>query len=83
MTCKALVELVTDYLEGTLPADLEHEVTVHLADCSGCLRFIAQMQATTRVLGSLPSVELSDETCRELLDAFRRRQGVRGVSDGT
>ena len=53
LTCRELVELVTDYLEGALDPDREHEVREHLTDCAGCLRYLAQIQLTARLLGGL------------------------------
>ena len=36
MTCREFVELVTDYLEGTLPDSERVRMEAHLAECDGC-----------------------------------------------
>ena len=71
MTCRELVELVTDYLEGALPAELHDRFERHIAHCSGCQAYLEQMRVTIRVTGSLTPEALSPEAERALLDAFR------------
>lgn len=71
INCQELVELVTDYLEGALsPADLRR-FEEHLAACGKCTEYLAQLEATIRVTGTLTPDDLSPEAERELLDVFR------------
>jgi len=56
MNCRDLVELVTDYVEGALPADRADEVRAHLRECADCLRYLDQMQLTARLLARLDQV---------------------------
>ena len=71
LSCQELVELVTDYLEGALPAELHDRFERHIAHCSGCQAYLEQMRVTIRVTGSLTPEALSPEAERALLDAFR------------
>jgi anti-sigma factor RsiW len=71
LTCRELVELVTDYLDGALPPDRQAEVVAHLEGCEGCLRYLAQLQATRQVLTTVPSATLSAEERSAVVDAFR------------
>jgi anti-sigma factor RsiW len=71
LSCQELVELVTDYLEGALPAELHERFELHIAHCSGCQTYLEQMRATIRVTGTLTQESLAPEAERELLDAFR------------
>lgn len=73
LECRELVELITEYLEGALPPDEVAAVEAHLAACSTCGRYLAQMRATIDALGSVPVETLSDEACDTLLAAFRGR----------
>ena len=50
MDCQELVELVTDYLEGALSETRADEVEAHLRECVDCLRYLGQIQLTTRLL---------------------------------
>jgi anti-sigma factor RsiW len=70
MTCKELVELVTAYLDGTLPADQRQDFDRHLALCPGCDRYLAQFQTTIDLLGELPEESLSSPARERLLGAF-------------
>jgi anti-sigma factor RsiW len=77
ITCQELVELVTDYLEGTLDADMRVRFEQHLAACSGCREYLEQMQLTIRATGRLSEDSLPPAATEALLDAFRdwkRRQ---------
>jgi anti-sigma factor RsiW len=71
MTCRELVELVTDYLEGGLSRTDRERFDAHLADCEDCGTYLEQMQRTIRALGRLPEASLSDEARGALLEAFR------------
>ena len=71
LSCQELVELVTDYLEGALPSELHQRFDEHIAHCSGCQTYLAQMHATIRATGELTVESLSPEAERSLLDAFR------------
>ena len=71
MTCKELVELVTDYLEGALPADRIAQVEAHLADCDGCTAYIEQMRLTIAALGRIPEETISPQAFEILVEAFR------------
>jgi anti-sigma factor RsiW len=71
MTCKELVELVTDYLEGALSPEDQQRFEAHLARCGGCTTYLEQMRRTIRTLGALTEDALSPETRQELLQLFR------------
>jgi anti-sigma factor RsiW len=78
MTCAEFVELVTAYLEGTLPAEERAAFDEHLALCSGCDRYLAQFRATIDLLGELPEESLSSPGREPLLDAFAQRRRTTG-----
>ncbi len=71
MICKNVVELVTDYLEGTLSAQDRRRFEEHLEHCDGCTEYLAQIRATRRIAAHLASVEVPDHIRRELMKAFR------------
>ena len=71
LTCQELVELVTDYLEGTLPAADRARFEEHLAQCPNCSTYLEQMRQTIRALGMLPEESITPEARQELLEAFR------------
>ena len=71
LSCREMVELVTDYLEGALSPSDAARFDAHLDACDGCTRYVEQMRATIAALGHLPFEALSGEAERHLLDAFR------------
>ena len=70
LTCRELVELVTDYLEGALTPEERARVDDHLDACAGCRAYLAQMEATLRVVQGTAALEQRPETAG-LLAAFR------------
>jgi anti-sigma factor RsiW len=53
LACVHVVELVTDYLEGALPAPEARRLERHLETCPGCTEYLEQLRA---VAGSLKGV---------------------------
>jgi len=75
MSCRELVELVTDYHEGTLSETDRLRFEAHVADCHWCSRYIEQMRVTIRTVGRIDEESLSDEAKTTLLMAFRDWSG--------
>jgi anti-sigma factor RsiW len=71
MTCRELVEVVTDYLEGKLPEADRARLEEHVAECPYCEEYIAQMRQTVEALGELPPEAIDPRREAELLEAFR------------
>lgn len=69
--CRRVVELVTDYLEGQLDESTRLEFEAHLALCSGCAEYLAQLRATLDAVGQIPLDTLSDRAMEDLIAAFR------------
>jgi anti-sigma factor RsiW len=71
LSCRELVELVSDYLEGALPAADHSRFEKHIAGCTNCAAYLHQMRDTLALLGALPADALSREAEDELRAAFR------------
>jgi anti-sigma factor RsiW len=61
LTCAELVELVTDYFEGTMGAAERSRFEDHLASCPGCLAYLGQMRTTIELTGLLREDDLAPE----------------------
>lgn len=72
MACQELVELVTDYLEGTLPTRDRARLEAHLRGCDGCTEYLAQMRRTIQVAGRLTAESLDPAAQASLMEVFRR-----------
>ena len=71
MTCIELVELVTDYLEGSMPADERARFDEHISGCEGCTAYLEQFRITIRLTGMLTEERIAPDARAALLDAFR------------
>jgi anti-sigma factor RsiW len=75
VACREFVELVTEHLEGTLPAEMEQAVTAHLELCDPCVEYLAQMRTTIGLLRTLPSETLPSVVRNQLMDVYSRLHG--------
>jgi anti-sigma factor RsiW len=66
-----MVELVTDYLEDTLPGPERARFEAHIAGCDGCTAYLEQMRATIALTGRLTEDEIPPEALAALLREFR------------
>jgi anti-sigma factor RsiW len=71
MTCQALVELVTEYLEGTLPPLELQRFELHLATCDGCAAYVDQMRLTIQLLGRFAVEDIPAAEQARLIELFR------------
>ena len=71
ITCRELVELVTEYLDGTLPSQERMRLEAHLTECPYCEEYVAQMRRTVAALGQLPPEPIDPAREQVLLEAFR------------
>ncbi len=74
MTCRELVELVTDYLENAPPLLVRHRFEEHLNECGGCRAYIEQMRITiraARATGGFREEAIEPEAQEALLRIFR------------
>jgi anti-sigma factor RsiW len=76
LSCQELVELVTAYLEGALPAEDHTRFEEHIAGCDGCGVYVEQMRTTIRLAGKLTPKAVPPEAKRVLLSAFRSWAGT-------
>jgi anti-sigma factor RsiW len=78
LMCQEFVELVTDYLEGTLPPAERARMDAHLAGCDGCAGYLEDMRRLVGTLHETPEPPPDAETRETLLRAFRELRGDPG-----
>lgn len=71
LTCRELVELVTEYLEGALEESRRQRFEEHIASCPACRMHLAQLQETISGLGALREADVPASARDELLEAFK------------
>ena len=74
LVCQQAVELVTDYLEGSLSRSARRRFEAHLAGCPHCTEYLAQMRATISLTGRLTPEDLTPQMREELVEVYQRWQ---------
>jgi anti-sigma factor RsiW len=79
LVCREVVELVTEYLGGTLGARDRDRFDQHLATCPPCTAYLAQVKTTLELAAEVGSARphADDEVAEQLGDMFRRWHGKR------
>jgi anti-sigma factor RsiW len=78
ITCRELVELVSDWLDGRLPPAERTRFETHLCYCSACRRYVQQMRQVREAAGRLGEEDVPAEAREALLAAFRGWKTRRG-----
>jgi anti-sigma factor RsiW len=73
LTCKEIVELVTDYLDGSM-APAQHALfEQHILTCPPCATYLEQMRTMVGLAATLDApLETVPEPPEVVLEAFRR-----------
>jgi predicted anti-sigma-YlaC factor YlaD len=71
VTCKELVELVTEYLEGSMHAEQRARFEEHVSGCDGCTTYLEQFRMTIRLTGMLREEQIAPDARETLLRVFR------------
>jgi hypothetical protein len=72
LACQEMVELVTDYLEGTLGRSRRRRFDAHLAGCEHCSEYLRQMRITIRLTGGLSAHDMTPRMRAELTELYLR-----------
>ena len=72
LTCKEVVELVTELLSDALTVEDRVRLEQHLLVCPPCTLHVGQVRATIELAGRLRSQETPVATDSPLMDVFRR-----------
>jgi anti-sigma factor RsiW len=76
LTCKELVELVTQFLESSLSFEERTRFEHHLVTCPACMTYVRQMQQTVSLARTtqplVTEASIPEPTKAALLMAFRK-----------
>ena len=75
LRCAEFVELVTAYLDNTLPDDVATAADEHLAGCTGCRATLAQWRTVIDLAGRLTEADVARSdplATNRLMTTFRR-----------
>jgi predicted anti-sigma-YlaC factor YlaD len=82
LTCREMVELMSDYLEGALADGDRALFEQHLVLCDGCSGYLGQMRWTVLLAGRLRDRSLDPPVRDRLLQTFRAWRGSGGGGTG-
>jgi anti-sigma factor RsiW len=71
LSCRELVELVTDYLDGALSSRDRARFERHIDGCDGCTGYLEEFSETIRLTGTLRVEQLDPVAKETLLAQFR------------
>jgi len=72
LVCRDAVELVSDYLDGTLSRRQRRRLEKHLAGCDACTAYLDQMRATIAASGKVTPEDLPSDVLEGLVNLFRQ-----------
>ncbi len=72
LVCQQAVELMSDYLEGSLSRRDRRRLEKHLAACPHCSTYLEQIRLTIAASGSVGSEDLEPAALDDLVELFRR-----------
>ncbi len=71
-TCKDIIELLSDYLDGDLPAKTTRAFESHMKGCPPCMDFLDSIRDTRNLASSLRCEAIPEEVKRSLRDFLKR-----------
>ena len=75
VACLLLVELVTDYLDGSLDPPLREAMATHLRECPHCGEYLEQIRCTVAASCRLRPLALDPRVIADLVVQFRELIG--------
>lgn len=72
LVCAAGVELLMDYLEGELSAELRAAIDAHVTGCARCAAFVDSYRATPEILRRSTAVSLPADLAAALMRSVRK-----------
>lgn len=79
ISCREIVEIITQYLEDALPSGERRRFEDHLAVCPGCRAYLDQMRMTIMVVGGFTVEAIAAADCARLVALFADWRGERDV----
>lgn len=71
LTCRDVIEILLDYLEGALGPGVAAALEGHLQDCAPCRAYLRTYRETRRLAGEAVRAEMPAEMPAEMKDRLR------------
>ncbi len=77
-TCKHLLKELTDYLDGSIEAEVRVQLEAHLAKCPNCWVELDTIKKTIQVFKGMEPYPLPEDVKSRLMKALQKRCGHAG-----
>ena len=74
LRCTEIVELLADYIDGSLPAETATSLEAHLEGCAPCIAFVNTYRGTVNVVRRLSATDIPPELRERLISFLRKHQ---------
>ena len=81
-TCQDCIDLLADYVDGALPADLKSRLEEHFGGCQPCEDFLSTYRATTSVCRKVMARAIPESVAKKL-HAFLRHEIGKDKASGS
>jgi anti-sigma factor RsiW len=71
LACQKVVEIVSDYLDGSMAGGMRRRFEAHLERCPYCTEYVEQLREVGAALHGLAAESIEPARRDALLDAFR------------
>ena len=72
--CREIVDLLADYLDGSLPGETARRLEAHLEGCSPCIAFVNTYRGTVDAARRLHETEIPPELRDRLITFLKNRR---------
>lgn len=72
IVCQQAVELVTEYLEGSLSRRDRRRFEAHVRGCPNCSAYVEQIRVTIQLTGTVEPEDLTPEARADISELYRR-----------
>ena len=66
MTCREAIDILADYVDGVMPAELAAELERHLAGCEPCRAYLATYRKTRELGAAAGRIDMPAEMLARL-----------------
>ena len=74
LVCQQAVQLMNDYVDGTLSRRQCRRLEAHLADCDACTAYLDQLRVTIRASAVVIVDDIDPAVLESLVELFERYQ---------
>lgn len=79
-SCKEVVKLLSDYIEGECSPEVETLIDAHLADCPDCIAFVNTFRKSMAMTKALNYSDIPDDVRVRLRRVLGRQLPMEGAS---